>query len=794
MEETQSNNGWLDMSAQLTVLLVVFLLPIIALPAAWLTLPLTKMTLLSVGAMLALILWSVARLREHTVSFPNSNILWTGLLLILGTALSALLSGDVIRSFIGFGFERDTVFALVSFVGILAAVAVIFKKKLALVRLQQAILASFFVLSILQIVRLTFGAENVLPQIFSTDPTANLLGSWNDLAVFSGLILLGTLSAFAFKNVIGLKRGVLYAAGALALFLLIVVNLTSVWAALAVLSFTLAVYTFSDASYNLESNQFKAAWPIARLLPSVAVFVVSVLFLIAGSAFGERISRVFNVAYIDVRPSWEGTIEVGSRVYQDSLWFGAGPNTFSRTWTRYKPEGVNQTNFWNVNFSLGVGVLPTAFISGGLVVGITWLMFLASFLYFGFRVISSRLRNRGLHYLAISSFVGAAYLWVLSIVYVPQTATLALAFILTGAAVAAGGMAGSIRTREVGAKNSPTTALALIGALLAIIIISVSVIAVEANRVIAAVTLSKAVRAANVGEFDRAVRLLEGFGSFGDSTRFSVARANVGLLQLREILNVEEPEDIEAQRLLFRTTLQETIGAAQTAVQTDPRDYRNWLLLGNIYQQLVPLNVEGAYEGAIRAYEEAIVQNPTSPAIHLARARLQLRAEDSDAARESINAALALKSNYTDAYFLLSQIEISEGKTQDAIATTEAATLLSPTNPGLFFQLGILQYSTEAFGKATAALERATTLNENYANALYFLGLSYDRLDRKDDALTAFSKVLQLNPDNVEVASIVGALETGGSAFDALGEEATEVEKQQELPVPDEATSDVIPQ
>jgi len=215
-----------------------------------------------------------------------------------------------------------------------------------------------------------------------------------------------------------------------------------------------------------------------------------------------------------------------------------------------------------------------------------------------------------------------------------------------------------------------------------------------------------------------------------------------------------------------------------------------------LYEQLVPHGVEGAYENALSAYESARGVNPFGPDIVLVIARLEgtnaaVTGGTSVSARELIGEALALKSNYTDAIFLLSQIEVQEGDLAGAIRSVEAATLISPNNPVVFFQLGILQYNALAFDRAVVAFESATRLNPVYANAKYFLGLSYDQVGRRDDAIPQFEDVLTLNPDSQEVIFILGNLKSNLDPFSNVEPPLDdEPENRVELPVSEPITDD----
>ena len=100
---------------------------------------------------------------------------------------------------------------------------------------------------------------------------------------------------------------------------------------------------------------------------------------------------------------------------------------------------------------------------------------------------------------------------------------------------------------------------------------------------------------------------------------------------------------------------------------------------------------------------------------------------------------------------MLSQIEAQAGNLKEAILRTEQAAAVSPNSPGIFFQLGLLQYQNNSFNAARTAFERAVGLNNNYANARYFLGLIYDKQGLKEKAIEQFAQIQKTNPDNEEV-------------------------------------------
>ena len=280
----------LDATARMILLCMVFLLPLIAMPSSWLPLEMVKMSVLSIGTLLSLALWAIARLNEHTIEIPRSETLWASLLLVVGYAVAAILSSHVLQSLIGFGFERDTVFAVAVFMGVLFVAVLTTRSVGHVFQIQKAALASFLLLGVLQILRLAFGADSILPTVFSTDPTVTLLGSWNDLAALSGLAILTALSGLALFSSRMLVRTVLYAVLAVGVFLLAAVNVSAVWAALAVTTLLLAIYVFSVASYDKENNSFVPRFAWSKLTPSLFVLFVSIVLIGMGATTGSNIA------------------------------------------------------------------------------------------------------------------------------------------------------------------------------------------------------------------------------------------------------------------------------------------------------------------------------------------------------------------------------------------------------------------------------------------------------------------------------------------------------------------------
>ena len=209
----------------------------------------------------------------------------------------------------------------------------------------------------------------------------------------------------------------------------------------------------------------------------------------------------------------------------------------------------------------------------------------------------------------------------------------------------------------------------------------------------------------------------------------------------------------------LKSSIQQLINYAQSAgtlaVNQNPKQYLNYVNLGNIYASLIPLSVDNSYESAKSSYSKAQALAPNNPSIILSEAQLEISKNNNSAARDLIQQSLNLKPDYTDALLLLSQIDTNEGNTIDAINQIVKASQLSPNDATIFFRLGLLRYNSNDYTNAIGAFEHAVILDTSYLNARYFLGLSYQRVGRIGDALIQFKILNKVLPDNQDIKNAI---------------------------------------
>jgi tetratricopeptide (TPR) repeat protein len=81
-----------------------------------------------------------------------------------------------------------------------------------------------------------------------------------------------------------------------------------------------------------------------------------------------------------------------------------------------------------------------------------------------------------------------------------------------------------------------------------------------------------------------------------------------------------------------------------------------------------------------------------------------------------------------------------------------------PNDPTIFFRLGLLRYNNNDYTGAVSAFEKAVFLDNKYLNARFFLGQSYKKVGRKDDALAQFKILNEIDPNNQEVKDAINSI------------------------------------
>lgn len=282
-------------------------------------------------------------------------------------------------------------------------------------------------------------------------------------------------------------------------------------------------------------------------------------------------------------------------------------------------------------------------------------------------------------------------------------------------------------------------------------------------------TYQKALACSNRGDSINGLEKAIGLNPYRAEYKISLAKFALKEVS-SELIKPQDEQDIE--KIQEMTVL--AINKAKEGNQINPNSVAVQETLGSVYRD-IRLLAQGAEEWAVKAFEKAVLLEPTNPVLATELGKAYLYSSESgpslseesgkenlDKAISQFNRAIALKNNYWDAYCQLAIVLEREGRTKEAIKKLEELdrqSLISDSNfAEVIFQLGRLYYNDGQIDKAARQFQKVIAFSPNHSNAHYSLGVIYARKGKRDEALKEFEKVLELNPESEDVKAKIEEL------------------------------------
>lgn len=488
----------------------------------------------------------------------------------------------------------------------------------------------------------------------------------------------------------------------------------------------------------------------------LGLFVVACIFFIRKVELSKKYKTAIVVTAVlfaawsvsltsqnDVRPNMASTFFVGKNVLLNDGVFGIGAGNFSRAWQLYRPQSVISSQYFGYDFNQGSDTMGTLFVTIGILGLLAFLALTLSALYSTF--ISYRQSERGSNEHFVLGFLAVVLLYIMLVAW---TIPLSYAMLVVWMVVSGLGLA-KARLSEY----HPSKKLAILMVPLAV------VLAVNAY-----VTVQKAqaftvfVQAQSKTEIGEAMPLFAKATSLYRFDGFYRAQVEYGIQANRAVVsNASLSQDqIKEAYLLNAST---TIDAGLSAVDANRNNYQNYVSLGRAYELLIPFNKDEGYPRAKQAYEQATKLYPENPYLYVMLARLEASVGSKEGVRTQLTEALKKKQNFADALYLMSQLEASEEKVEEALAYAIEAVKNAPNDPLTYIQAGLLYYGKKDYQNAVNALNTALEKDPNNANIAYFLALSLRDGGRPDLAKTIGDELLKRNPENEDLKTFVKSLD-----------------------------------
>ena len=775
----------LDKVIQKLIYALVFLLPLWFLPITVNAVEFNKQILMVFLVVITLILWLVKILNQGEIQWKSSIINIALAAFIVVYVLATIFSLRPYNSLVGWSTHLGgSLINILSFVALYILIVNNIKGLKEVFKLLLVFLASSGLVSLIGFIQMWGGF--MFPWELTKVVSFNTVGTVNSLGIFAAAVLvLVTALLFVVKRV-ELKVCLLLLS-LLNFLILISLNFWVLW--LVLIAGIIVVLVFGLIKMvNLGEGITWIAIPMIFL-------AVALIFL-----FFRPVLPIRPNLPTEVGLSYKGGLEIVKQIVKDKPILGTGPENFVINYAQHKPSVINQTLFWNVRFANPPSQLY-AMVSDLGILGL--ISFLAVIILFLVSAVKNLIKttetgdNLLKKFLEVGLF-GAWFALLVGLVLYPQSLTLMFTFWFLFAVFLA--ESSILKEKVFNLRKSQGVLLLASFSFVIIIIVMVGFIYIQGTRFVAELNYKHGLDLVQKdGKIDDGInKLIKStiINPYEDRT-YSVL-SQLFVLKLNQDVNAEGLD--QQQRVnLIQVDAINAINSAVRATTLAPKDASNWLIRGQVYRQVITL-VNGADQWANDSFAESVKLEPLNPftltewgRLYKDKATLLAQQAQKDKAAqatmnqyleialEKFNKAIEAKADYAPAHFESAVIFERQGKLNEAITKMEINRQLLPRDNGIAFQLGVLYYRAQKYDQAKGEFIRAIVLDDNFANARYFLGLLYDREGDKESAIDQFDRIAQLNPDNDEVRQILANLKAG---LPALGSEELGPPKQPaEIPI-----------
>lgn len=804
----------LDKITKACIHLAVFLLPLFFLPVTVSPVEFNKLALLVVLVGISGVAWIGRMVSENQLQMKKSFLSVPILIFATVYIFSSIFSIYRENSIWGYlGGEGMSLTAMLFFVLLFYIIANNFSNKNSVYYL----IFNFLISSSLVFLSTFFQlmGVNIFGFMEGSGKAFNTIGTIFSLAIYAGSLLVFSLALITERVGGKLLRIIASITALLALTTIVLIDFKLVWLALVILMGLLMVVGI------LRNNQGK----INLFWIPTAVFIVCLFGLFMKSPF-------FNMTDlpVEISPSWKATTSVTWNGIKERFLFGSGPGNFAYLYGEYKGAIGNLSA---IDFSQGVSFVTTLFATGGLAVGLGFL-FLVFIMgrYVGINVYSTffKKKNSKAEIEEMQLITPLSLLWIfITIMLFFTTASLSLLFVWwmafaiidalshkgNAVKVKSGkskvaelaekiGMRGKTGPKEEISKVSLAISLLFVGILTGFI----AVVYIMSQKYVAACHYQNALAQATEENAN-----LEQVGNELNKSIYYNPNRDLPFLALSDVYLLlaqkrigEKGTDInDEDRTYVWEAISGGLQAANSAITVNKSNYRNYLKLALIYQNIIGL-VDGAEKPAIENYEKARDLNPNNFYIYDQLAGVYLTFYDIELlkkveenggtldhvpdsvkenlvrAEENLNKSLEIYPLNPTARMTMITIRELQGDLEGAVKLAEENLSSSKEDFRSALVLGLLYYKNTDYQKAVGLLEAVNKRWDNFSDARYILGLSYAQEGELQKAKEQFEKIAEINDDSQEIKDILESLRAGRTDFleNQGNEKVDEVQQQLE--------------
>ncbi len=730
-------------------------------------------------AMVALMLgvWVIKLLTTRKVTWVKTSLDFI-LLAYLGVYfLTSLLSLDQVSSFLGY-YGRFTG----SFISVLCVVLLYFlvansiKSERVVKRLTDFYVAgSALVLgySFLQLLGL-----HILPG-FTRDRGFNPIGSLGALAVYAAINIVFIQWLWMFESPSKSKKIFLGCLTAVALAIVFMVNGFAAWLVLALS--LVAFLAICLAVSSQESGPNNLFWRPMILLV-VAVIFLGLQFMPA-NLNPRNLVKVQVPVEIQLSNSANWTLVTNSfKQGAKNILLGSGPGTTGIAFGSIKPQELNKTIVWSLNFDRASNEVANVAIESGIVGLLVFEFASLLFLLYAVFFLLKRTEHAGWKY-AFGFFLLWFGLYLTHFFYFFNTTFYFLYWLSIGVFMAVSHMNKEMQeNHELSLSSSPRSALSwMFGSLLVLAALLVGVF-FQAIVYGGELAYTQGLRTLSKQNPDLAAATAD----LGQAATLNPYR-DVYFLAYGQSLIAQAASESQKEKpdqALIQNLVAELIAAGQKAVTISPNRSANWATLAQFYANIKPLT-SNADQFVINALKQAVERDPNNPALHYQLGQAYLGASsvpdteitngtdtDKDGLSDAVESRLGSDPNKSDtngnsisdgaetqsglnprdgSRLTAEQINSFNKIDQAAIKSAEdelkKAIELKNDLPEFYVQLSRIQQRAQKAEEAKKTMETGVSLFPNSPDMVFELGVIMFNLKDYPSAQTLFQRVIALSPD-----------------------------------------------
>ena len=704
----------LDKIIRYCIYSLVFLMPIFFLPWTADVLGFNKQALLILLGFVALFVWMIKVLVSGKMEINMSKINIAVGALFLVYILATVFSVNWYGSFWGWPqSSAESLFSLIGLVILYFLISNTFSKK--------DVFTGVFVISVSAFIAQLIGLFQLLklfiiPFDFAKSVSFNTVGSVGSLGFFTAILLPLTIVMLILS-----KKWwrVLFAVQlVLSTLILFFINYHAIWWVVALGS---ALVIFFGI---MRKDLFYGKWMALQMF----FLAVSIFFIILGSQIP------WTGATNEILLSQKASSMISLQAIKERPIFGSGPGTFSYDFLKFKNPSFSQSSLWNITFSQGTSKVLNDLASTGILGLIALLALMAAPIFYGVKFIFFK---KALDPEALQKDVGKpgslsefysgypAYRILTSVILTALTAQTLMCFLYNSNLtlnflyfIMMASLVVLITTDkkeyELKPSSVSTTVVTIVFTLvfifgLGLIVLDGQRYAADVNYYVGSANWQKGQKALGTKNLLAAANL----NPSSDLYFRQISQAYLLLLQdeVRNIKGIAQGTLTNTEKNRIQIISANAVNSAKKATTLNPNSSINWTNLGYIYQSMYGL-VGDTSAWAINSYDRALKLNPNSPYL---------------LSQEGV-------------VNLVSALKMGQDK------ATQKAQLLNT---------------------AKNQLEKAVSLNSDYYDGLYSLGLVYAALGQNDKAIQEFTKVQKLNPQDTTIPKILFNLKAGLSTLQA---------------------------